>query len=101
MAKKCPICWTKEDGPYPCAFKNGIGDCAKTTGYDLASECIPMHMPRYLEYIKPVVSKCPDCGVEVENTAGDLKRGLFPLCYFCNEKREESRSLAEHVRGDI
>ena len=102
MAKKCPIYWTKEDGPYPCAFKNAAGDCAyKRVDRSQDELCIPPYRSRYLESIKPVVTKCPDCGVEVSNTVGDLKRGRFPLCYFCNEKREEGQRLAAHIKGDI
>ena len=102
MAKKCPIYWTKEDGPYPCAFKNAAGDCAKTIDYRLASECIPMHMPRYLESIKPVVTKCPECGVnEVTTTVGKFKRGILPLCPICSKRRRADEALAAHIRGDI
>jgi hypothetical protein len=102
MAKKCPIYWTKEDGPHPCAFKNAAEDCAKTNDHSLASECIPMYMPRYLESIKPIMVKCAGCGVnKAMTTIGKFKRGILPLCPICSKKRQADEALAAHVRGDI
>jgi len=81
--KPCPIAWTKEDGPCPCAFKD------RRYRQDL------------LDATTLVITSCPQCGKPTSNTKGDLKKGWKLLCRDCSKEYAEGQALAAHVRGDI
>ena len=97
--KPCPIAWTKEDGPCPCAFKDRRMNC------ESQCECIEMYEERYrqdlLDATTLVITSCPQCGKPTSNTKGDLKKGWKLLCRDCSKEYAEGQALAAHVRGDI
>lgn len=99
--KLCPIAWTKEDGPYPCAFKSKDRTCNVNNPDPWAPPCIPVYKKKYYHSLEGVPTKCPQCGKDTETARGDLARGRLPLCKDCSEERNEMGALAVHVRGDI
>jgi len=97
MQTKCPIAWKIEDGPYPCAFKNGFDNCSRVDEY---TSCIPTHLQRYNIARMFVATKCPECGIEIDNTIGNREKGIFPMCHSCSEMMKEGFRLTDHIRGD-
>lgn len=97
MKTKCPIAWKKEDGPFPCAFKDRLDNCSWINPY---TSCVPNHILRYNHSIRYIPTKCPDCGVLVDNTFGNEERGIHPLCHSCSKKWNGAQGLADHIRGD-
>ena len=98
--KTCPIVWTKEDGPCPCAFRDRHNQCESRT------DCLEMYEERYRQDLLDAatlgIALCPQCKTNiVTTTLGDMRRGWAPLCPTCSRDYQEGQDLAAHIRGDI
>jgi hypothetical protein len=104
LRKECPIAWTKEDGPYPCAFFQGGRICIWPADV-VKGPCVPMHLPKYRHAQTTTTVPCCECGGPAEIQTGLLERyqatgGLKVWCRGCSKVVLDGEALAAHIRGD-